>query len=347
MLRWNKISILIVILLLSPLTEIGYAQPAKPITLIYSEYRPETMGVCKIEKWWGKELEKRTGGRVKVNFYWSSSLVPPYDQMKALGAGIAHVGDYLAGWDPAKAPLFNISMLVPTFTENRYAVAMATRRLAEIPEAKAELERNNVKFLSPSGTFADYLHTRRPVTQMADIKGLKIRSWGPFAEELRLWGAIPVMMPVSEVYPALERGVVDGNNQSMTLIYSSRNFELAKHFMMFNMGMNPGAPLVMNLTMWNSLPPDIKKIVEEVSFGFTEQWVQQWEEEESQAIAKMKAAGCEFHQVTSEHKQELFEKAKPVWDFQAEILNKQGLPGKKIQETYFSYIREYEKKGKK
>jgi TRAP-type C4-dicarboxylate transport system substrate-binding protein len=267
--------------------------------------------------------------------------------MKAIGEGVAHVGDYLAGFDPAGAPFFNITMLVPTFTDNGYAVAMACRRLAELPEAKAELEKKKVKFLSPSGTLGDYLHTRKPVTKLADIKGLKIRSWGPFAEMVKLWEATPVMMPPAEVYTALERGVVDGNNQSLTLIYSSRNHERAKHFLMFNMGLNVGAPTVMNLKMWKSLPRDIQKIVEEVSLEYTERFVKQWEQDESEVIAKMKTEGCEFHEIGPEQKKELFEKAKPVLELQVQILDKQGLPGKKIQETYFSYIREYEKKGKK
>lgn len=343
---------LVVVVLLGLSVGIGYAQkeapkPAKTITLNYAEYRPEAMGTCKVAKWWGEELEKRTGGRVKVNFYWSGSLVPAYDQMKALGSGIAHVGEYLAGFDPAAAPFFNIVILVPTFTENRYAVAMACRRLAELPEGKAELDKKNVKFLSPSGTLGDYLHTRKPVTKPADLKGLKIRSWGPFAEMLKLWGAAPVMISPGEVYAALERGVVDGNNQSMTLIYSGRNFERAKHFMMYNMGMNPGAPVVMNLTMWNSLSQDIQKIVEEISLGYTERWMQQWEAEENEVIAKMKAAGCEFHEIAPEYKKQLTEEAKPVWVAQAQILDKQGLPGKKLQEAFFSYISEYEKRGKK
>lgn len=349
MLRWNKLSMLVAALLFGVFALTGYlpkaaaASSGKQINLIYAEYRPETMGTCKVAKWWGQELEKRTEGRVKVTFYWSGSLVPAYDQMKALGAGVADVGEYLAGYDPATAPFFNITMLVPTFTDDRYAVAMATRRLAELPEARAEMERNKVKFLSPSGTLGDYLQTRKPVTKPSDLKGLKIRSWGPFAEMLKLWGASPVMLPAGEVYSALERGVVDGNNASMTLMYSSRTFEHAKQFMMYNMGLNPGAPLVMNLAMWNSLPADIQKIVEELSLGYTKRWVAQWESDEKDAMAKMRAAGAEFHEIAPEYKKQLTEEARPVWDEQAQILDKQGLPGKRIQKTYFSYIKDYEK----
>lgn len=345
--KLNRSSILIFILLLGLSVELGYAQPPKPITLIYAEYRPETAIQCQVAKWWGQELEKRTGGQVKVNFYWAGSLVTIYNQMKALETGVAHVGEYMGGLDPAHAPFFNITILVPTPTDNPYAAAMAVRQMAELPEAKAELERNNVKFLSPSGTLGEYLYTRKPVTKLADIKGLKIRSWGPYAEMFKLWGATPVMMSPGEVYEALQRGVVDGDFVPMTNAAANRTYEHAKHFLMFIAGMNPAAPVVMNLKMWNSLPRDIQEIVKELSLGYTERWVKMWAEGESEAITKMKAAGCQFHEIGPEQKKELFEAAKPVWQEQVKILDKQGLPGKKLQETFFSYIRDWEKKGKK
>ena len=108
----------------------------------------------------------------------------------------------------------------------------------------------------------------KPVRTLEDFKGMVIRGTGPvMGEMISLFGATPSAIQVTELYSSLERKVVDGTFFSLSGAISYKLGEVVRYTTICNSFVGSGA-VTINQDVWNSLPPDIQKIIEEVSKEF-------------------------------------------------------------------------------
>jgi TRAP-type C4-dicarboxylate transport system substrate-binding protein len=104
---------------------------------------------------------------------------------------------------------------------------------------------------------------KKPVKTLEDLKGMKIRATNPHVQEcLKTFGVVPVGIPVPEVYNALERGVVDGTAMPFEGLWVFKQHEVVDYGAICDL-YTMTFPIVMNLAKWNSLPADVKKIMED------------------------------------------------------------------------------------
>ena len=129
------------------------------------------------------------------------------------------------------------------------------------------------------------LHTKKPVTKLEELKGMKIRSTGTVAEIVEALGGTPVAMPMPETYDALQKGIAEGVMCPMEALQGWKLGEVIK-----SSTQNYGSAytiaffVVMNKDKWNSLSPDIQKIIEQVN----EEWIVKhcatWDEIDKEGI---------------------------------------------------------------
>ena len=333
------------VLLAVGLVLVGPASPAseKLYVLKWADVVPEVTEAARTIKYWAAEVEKRTKGRVKVEFYWSQSLVKGFDIMGAIGSGLAQAGTYLAGYDPARAPFFTVATLPGCPTENTYAAHMAATRIAEHPAVIKELTGNNVKFLFSMGSSGEYMCFRKPVKNLEDIKGLKIRAWGDFAKAIKIWGGVPVTMPGPETYEAMARGVIDGNHLPMGGLLGERMCEVAPHLLLFKIGINAGSPGVINLDFWNKLPPDIREVIEQVNKEVPRKLTEICDQVAIEGMKTFKACGMHIYEISLEEKDKARKMCEPIWEEWTVEKEKRGLPAREILNLYFSEVRKFEK----
>ena len=81
------------------------AAEAKDYVLRYSDIGPPRGPRAEALMWWADELDKRTNGQVKINFFWSQSLVKGKETLKAVGSGLAETGTILGGYTTAGLPI--------------------------------------------------------------------------------------------------------------------------------------------------------------------------------------------------------------------------------------------------
>ncbi|MBM3347737.1 MAG: hypothetical protein FJY55_14745 [Betaproteobacteria bacterium] len=244
----------------------SFAQAPQVFTFKYASDSPppENNPYTAAQDAWMVEVEKKSNGRIKFSRFWAQTLVPSADQLRAVGAGIADVTTILSGFWPADIPLSNVAWL-PGVTTDSWSGMMALRDLVKKhPAFMQELEvRNKIKYMTGSAVGPAGLITTRPVRTLDDLKGMKIISIaGPLSDWLKALGAVAVFIPAPERYDALSRKTVDGFTGQPINISVFRYYEPAKYYIDSFLG-SGSHYIAMNLSSWNRLPQDLKRIIEE------------------------------------------------------------------------------------
>jgi TRAP-type C4-dicarboxylate transport system substrate-binding protein len=159
---------------------------------------------------------------------------------------------------------------------------------------------------------------KKPVRKIEDFKGLKIHNPQGAAKYffLKSLGISSQLVPQTELVMALSTGMVDGEYGNVESLLANGYPAKYVHEWGTLMSGDSGASMLMNLAFWNSLPPDIKKIVEKVA-SKTEAWtITELFKAEAKARAKLKSRGVEFINLSPEMQEQVRARAaKPVLDW--------------------------------
>ena len=201
-----------------------------------------------------------------------------------------------------------------------------------------EFTGNNVHFLTANGHTGDYIYSDKPINRLDDLKGMSIASWGYYSRAFKIWGAKPASIPSPEIYDALKRGVVNGCNKPLFQGVSMALWEVAPNVMTPKIGLNVVVPLVMNLDTWKKLPPDLKKVVDEVSAEYPKKDAEIFKKIDEDAMAKMKSEGMNFTKLPDEDVAKMKGMVASLWDAWAEDMNKKGIPGTELKDKYYGWL---------
>lgn len=206
-----------------------------------------------------KELaEKLTNGRVKVELYANSSLYKDKEEMEALQLGaVQMLAPSLAKFGPLGVKEFEVFDLPFLFVDQA-----ALTRATQGPVGKmmlAKLEPKGIKGLAFWNNGFKQMTANKPLHVPADFKGMKMRiqSSKVLDAQFRAVGANPQVMAFSEVYQALQTGVVDGTENTPSNIYTQKMHEVQKFMTISDHGYI-GYAVIVNKKFWDSLPADIR-----------------------------------------------------------------------------------------
>ena len=137
----------------------------------------------------------------------------------------------------------------------------------EFPEVLAENTKANLKRLTWQGAgVSNLMMKNKPIHAIADLKGLQIRTAGKFLQPplMKAIGAVPVGIPMPELYDAMQKGMIAGATGTTGLFLGQKLNEVCKYQIVIGMGGDPGMGIMMNLNKWNKLPKDIQQIFMEL-----------------------------------------------------------------------------------
>ena len=239
-----------------------------------------------------KELaEKYTNGKVKVEVYANSTLYKDKEELEALQLGAVQM---LAPSNSKFGPIgvkdfevFDLPYLLPN--------KAALRKVTDGPIGKAmlkKLESKGMVGLAYWDNGFKEMSANKPLRMPEDYKGLKFRiqSSKVLEAQFRALGAIPQVMAFSEVYQALQTGVVDGQENTPSNMFTQKFHEVQKYTTLTNHGYI-GYVVVVNKKFWDDLPADIRDQLEKAMAEATVYSNEISEKENTESLDDIKKSG--------------------------------------------------------
>ncbi|MBV9533348.1 MAG: TRAP transporter substrate-binding protein [Bradyrhizobium sp.] len=272
-----------------------------------------------------KELaEKYTGGRVKVEVYPNSTLYKDKEELEALQLGaVQMLAPSNSKFGPIGIKEFEVFDL-PYILPDAKAVRKVTEGALGVRLLKL-LDAKGMTGLAYWDNGFKQMSANKKLISPADYKGLKFRiqSSKVLEAQFRALGAIPQVMAFSDVYQALETGVVDGQENTWSNIYTQKMHEVQKYATVTNHGYI-GYIVVVNKKFWSGLPADIRDELSKAMKEATEYGNSQSAKENDEALEQIKKAGkTEIVTLTPEQDEAMRKAMMPVYK---EVASRIGQP---------------------
>jgi len=327
-------AVLIFALLAGPLQA---AETTKPLILKFASWTPPQVNFAREGAWIVREMEKRSQGRIKIEYYWSNSLVPDKQIMDAVQKGVADIAFINPAYQPGKMPLLTITS---AFVGDVCPSSKALQELMEMPEIKAELDSMNMRYLGPltNNTYGVWTRSKQ-VRNLGDLKGMKLRAVGNHANLLNALGGVPVSMGPTEVYQAIEKGTLDGGPGNPSFAIGYKWDEVTKYYYPIPFG-GLGQFVAINKSSWEKIPPDIQRrltALHDIACGTAQNIYQGGGE------VLLEAAVAQGKITVTQPSPEDIAKVKMVskdkiWADWVNKMNEKGLPGQKVLDRWLELL---------
>jgi TRAP-type C4-dicarboxylate transport system substrate-binding protein len=317
--------------------------------LVYTSFMSnKTLGAQADIAMWNYVTEK-TGGAITVDWRFNGSLNAKSEQQSTvIETGIADMGQWSAAYDPAKFPLGGIAQ--PLFiTDKPDLTSRAGYYIWDNhPEWKDEMTKNNLWLLTSYGVGPVQVAGRTDVIQTkADISGKKYRATAFLGEAWAGLGGVPINVAGSEIYTAFSQGTVEGVILALQHLDLFKIQENATYVLGgTGFGIYSNSCSVMNLDTWNSLEPEVQKIIMDAREISVSHFAKAASAKDQIFYDKFKKAGVKMIKMSPSEKQKLKDTLLPdYWDKIKEKQNKFNPNFGKMMDIYAKKVEEWDKAG--
>jgi TRAP-type C4-dicarboxylate transport system substrate-binding protein len=263
---------------------------AAQTVLTVSSWVPPTHSLSVAQKEWCEMVEKNAGGKIRCNILPRAVAAPP-GTLDAVRNGLADVSFTVHGYTPGRFVLTQMAEF-PFLGDSAEPISVAFNRVAsKYPAFGAEHQGIKVLTYFTHGPGIVF-NTKKPVTQLDDLQGLKWRVGGGMVNEIsKTLNMNVTLKPAPESYELLTGGVMDGTLFPAESIESFRIDKVIKHATTFPGGLyNTSFVFMMNLDKYNKLSPDEKKAVDAASGEVAARIMgRNWDKVDRRAYALMQA----------------------------------------------------------
>lgn len=280
--------------LLAAATAATFALPAfaqAPIVIKFSHVVANDTPKGHAAEYFKKKAEELTKGRVKIEVYANSTLYKDKEEMEALQIGaVQMLAPSLAKFGPLGVKEFEVFDLPYIFDgyDDLHKVTQGPMGRMMLDK----LDAKGVKGLAYWDNGFKSFSANKPLKTPADFKGLKMRiqSSKVLESEMRSLGSLPQVLAFSEVYQALQTGVVDGTENPISNLYTQKMHEVQKHLTLTEHGYL-GYAVITNKKFWDGLPADIRRQLEDAMDQSTRYANQIAKVENDKALDSVKKSG--------------------------------------------------------
>ncbi|MGD9213031.1 MAG: TRAP transporter substrate-binding protein [Desulfobacteraceae bacterium] len=294
---------------------------------------------------WAKAIEEKSNGKVKITFYPAEALGHAPDHYPMVLKGVADIVWIDPNHTPGVFPLADI-MSAPFLFPNSEICSTVMWRIYK--KYLFDSTFNKVKVLFVFNVGLNEFHSTKSVKSMEDFKGLKVASDSKMHSNIyKALGASPVFMNMPDIYTGLERGMIDGRFQNWEGAFVWKIAEVTK-YRMRNLKINTMPNVVMmNLDKWNSLPEDVKTLIESESgekisrqIGIAFDKVEA-EYEKSILENDKKLNNPPAYTSTDEDRQKMIKAVQPVIDKWVKKNEKKGYPAKAMLDDIRNMVKDF------
>ncbi|WP_034622405.1 TRAP transporter substrate-binding protein [Desulfovermiculus halophilus] len=303
-------------------------------SLTYSSFFPPSHVQSKLAKAWCEEVKERTGGKVSIYFYPGQTLTKADQTYDGVVTGRSDIGMSCLLYTRGRFPLMDVINLPFGNPSGEFATAAFN----ELYDKFQPNELSDVKVLYLHAHGPGLMHTvNTKVSSLGDLKGLKLRCPGSVAETVKALGAVPVTMPMPEVYQALQKGVVDGAVYPLEThqgwkMGEAVDFTTANYSTAYSVGFF----VVMNSQKWNALPAEIQETIEEINAEWAVKHGKAWDRSDMEGVRFTLRAGNSILGQGPKEADRWAKAVQPVFDSYIQMTEDKGVPG----EEALSFLRQ-------
>ena len=299
------------------------------IRLTYSVFFPPTHVHAILADEWAKEVMLRTDGAVEIVVFPAGSLTKPDQCYAGVASGISDIGMSCLAYTRGRFPVLEALDLPVGYPDGVAATRAANAMLEKYRTGLKEIEDTHVLYLHAHGP--GIVASRKPVTSLADIRGLKVRATGLSSEIVNALGGAPVAMSQAEAYDSLRKGVVDATFCPIETLKGWKQGEVISSVTEVPaIGYTTAMFVTFNKKSWAGLPENIRAIITEVSAEFVEKHAAAWNAADEEGYEYVKSLGHDILRITDEENVLWAERIAPILDDYVARSEKQGLPGRQF-----------------
>jgi TRAP-type C4-dicarboxylate transport system substrate-binding protein len=334
---------IIVFMLFIALESTCLAQAAKPVELKLSHFM-SPMHNLHVDVFvpFAKEVEEKSKGRVKITVFPGEALGKARDHYDMVTTGVTDFAFVIPAYTAGRFPLSAV-MELPFLVPNSKVGSRVAWELSTKGYFKKEFPGARMLSFWTTGP-GNIFMIKKMAKTLDDIKGMRLRSPGPQQTILlRELGISPLTLPISETYEALQRGMADGAIGPLSTVVDFKLYEVVKYYTIVNIYATTMS-LAMSEKAWNSLAPDIQKIIEDAAGSkMSAAAGASYDTYDQKGIEAGKKANGQVYTLPPDERKRWAEKVKGLNDKWVSDMEAKGLPGKKASEEARALVEKYSK----
>jgi len=301
---------------------------SQAVELKMSHFMPTKHTQHKVMAKWAQTIQEKSGGELTVTIFPGGALGKPPHQFDNAVKGITDIAFAIHSYTPGRFPLTS-ALRLPFLVQNG---EKGSEILWEMSQKYLQDEYKKVKVLWTFCHGPGQIHTtKKQIKTLEDLKGLKLRTPGPIMSKvLKKLGAVPVPMPITQVYTALERKTIDGVCGPWEIMRPFRFYELTKYTTVVDIYTLTFFE-VMNKDKYNSLPANLKKTLDDNSgLKMSIAAVKAHDKADKPAYELCLKKGIKVYTLPPQERARWMEAAKPIEANWLKDMKAKGLPGKEV-----------------
>ncbi len=314
---------------------------AQEVTMRLHTFVPAVSRSFKNVTWWAKQVEKKSGNRIKIKLFPSRQLGGKpselYDQARR---GFVDIIYSLPGYSPGRFPRSEVFELPFIGGKSPKIMSPAMMSIYD-PWLKGDYKGTHPVLIFSAGDMALFSH--KPLSKLSDLQGLKVRVSGRLlGGAFKAIGATPVGIPGIKMAEAFQRNVIDTVLTAWTISLPTKIVRMADHFALPGLS-NPVLMLIMNKKSYARLPGDLKKVVDSTTgMPLAEEFGARWEKDDLPGLGVAKKSGKPFRAFTADEQQRWAAAARSVTTGWIADVKTKGIDGEGLIKATRAAIAKYD-----
>jgi TRAP-type transport system periplasmic protein len=289
--------ILVMVFVVSLLSSLLFVRSGatEVISLKFANYMPIAHNNSIVMGKFVDEVNKKLAGKVEITMYPAGTLLTAAKMAAGVASGIADIGLSHCSYSRGRFPVMELTEL-PLGASSSFILTHAINDFYGKFKPKEWGAYHLLMFGASSPSTIQTL--KKPVRTLEDLKGLKIRGTGRSGDIVKALGAITTPVEMMDMYESLRRGVIDGNMGPYEQLKSFRTGEVLKyHSVAWQAGSGYTFYVVVNKNKWNSLPANIRQVIEETAKTYIEPWGIGYNKQDLEGLEFFKQQGGQVIQI--------------------------------------------------
>lgn len=285
------------------------------IKIKFAEVHPAGYPPVVAEQAMGKKLEEQSKGEISFKMFAGGVLGSEKEVVEQVQSNAVQMTRVSLGIVGPVVPDVNVFNLPFIFRDQAHMRAIIDGEVGQEILDKITNSEFNLVALGWMDGGTRNLYTKKPVRQISDLKGMKIRVQGNpvFIDTINQMGGNGIAMATGEIFSALQTGVIDGAENNPPTMLEHNHYQNAKFYTLTEHLILP-EPIVMSKITWNKLNPEQQALVKKLAREAQMEERVLWDKKSSEAEAKLKTGGVEFIALTAEQKKAFYDATQPVRD---------------------------------